>query len=251
MPEGLKSGYYTENNKIVHYSGFPATHFFVDEADVSTFKPISNEYGKDKNHVYYGAKIINQADPATFEYLGGPYSRDKNTGFFQDKILSDDGSNFVVLPNVDNPTAISYAKDSRTVYKGNLIFEGADPASFEFIPMYNGNSLTHDKNNVYFNDLPVPDADGSQFKKVTGFYFKDNENAWALLLGKDIAWVEIPDVDAPGFTGLKEYYAKDKNNVYYENKIVTGADLGTFEELANGKAKDKNGNYSNGAFVKK
>lgn len=40
-------------------------------------------------------------------------------------------------------------------------------------------------------------------------------------------------------------YAKDRNNVYYEDKKVSGADINTFE-VKEDIVKDKNSIYSNG-----
>ena len=57
-----------------------------DRADVATFVGLNGDYGKDKNHVWYGynpdelPQIVENADVATFEiYAGG--GRDKNSYF--------------------------------------------------------------------------------------------------------------------------------------------------------------------------
>ncbi len=251
LPDGMKTGYKTENNKIVHYSGFPAHKVVVDQADVKSFISINDNYGKDKNNVYLDENIINNADAQTFEYLGGPYSKDKNNAYYQSEVLSDDAAGFRILTNSDNPGAIIYALDSKLVYKDSWIVKNADAATFTFVPMFNGYYLAYDKYKVYFNEIPLDDADGAGFQKVSGLYFKDKANAWALLLGKDSKWEKIPNADPGSFEAVKEFYAKDKKNVFYENKVVAGADISSFKETTIDEAKDKNGSYSRGILTNK
>lgn len=245
-PEGLKSGYHVENNKVYHYSGFPATKTLMENAEADTFISINDDYAKDRNNVYYGTKKIDSADVASFEVLGGPFSRDKRNGYFQETIISRDGPGFGIITAQEYPTGTLYARDGKNVFRSNNILENADPLTFRFVSMFNGNYLTYDKNTVYFNDLPVTGTNGSAFKKVTGHYFKDDKNVWALILGKETAWTMVTGADAVTFEGYKEYYAKDKNKIYYEDKVVDGADLKTFEETDNGEAKDAIGNFEDG-----
>jgi len=249
VPDGLKSGYKIEDNQVVFYHGFPASRQVISEADPKSFKSINTEYGKDKAQVFYYGKIIPQADPASFQHLAGAYSKDKNYGFTRDEIISEDGAHFSVVPNRNetdnNVTAegIVYARDRQKVYNGEMAVEGADPATFEFVPMFNGNYLARDRYHVFWHSRPMEGVDGASFKALTEFHFKDKNNAWCLSLGRETGWVIIPGVDLPTFTGLKRFYAKDKNRVYHENQIVEGADVATFEETENHQAKDKNGTY--------
>jgi hypothetical protein len=253
LPDGMKSGYKIEEGEVVMYTGFPARRAVVGEADAKTFKALSNEYGKDAKYVFLRGKIILNADPATFQLLGGSYAKDKNHGYTRDEIISEDTANFSIVPN-RNETAstitaegIVYARDSRFVYAGTLKIEGADPATFEFIPMFNGYSICRDKKTVYWQHKPLEGTDGQTFVKVTGLYFKDKNHAWALMLGREVTWSMIPEADAATFLGLKKAYAKDKKHVYYENRIVEGADPTTFEETENNGGKDKNGRFQSGA----
>ncbi|WP_421796139.1 DKNYY domain-containing protein [Haliscomenobacter sp.] len=252
IPDGLKSGYQIEDNQVVFYHGFPASRQVIGQADPKSFKSIKDEYGKDKNHVFYYGKIIPQADPASFKHLAGAYSKDKNYGFTRDEIISHDGAHFEIVPNPNekpgNVTAegIVYARDREKVFRDNVPVAGADPATFEFVPMFNGNYLARDRYHVFWHDQPLEGADGETFKAVSEFHFKDKNKAWCLSLGRETAWVPMTGVDVPTFVGLKRLYAKDKNQVYYEDRVVEGADLATFEETENHQAKDKNGTYQSG-----
>jgi len=59
------------------------------------------------------------------------------------------------------------------------------------------------------------------------------------------------EADPETFTVLKhEKYAKDKNHVFYEGKIVKGADAATFESLDDWYARDKDRGYYGGDAVR-
>ncbi len=252
MPDGLKLGYYIENGEVVRYSGFPAQRRVVSAADARTFKPINKEYGKDSKQVFLREDPISGADPASFEYLDGSFSRDKNHGYSNGRPISDEGTRFNIVPNPNetdtNVTAegIVYARDSRRVYTSSFVLEGADPASFEFVPMFNGNYLARDRKHVYWHDTPMEGIDGQSFVRLTEFHFKDKDGVWCLVLGRDVGWAPLQGADVATITGLKRVYAKDKNNVYYEDIIVKGADVATFEETENHNGKDKNRTYQSG-----
>lgn len=255
LPDGMKSGYKIEEGGVVIYTGFPARRTIVGQADAKTFEALSNEYGKDGKYVFLREKVIPNADPATFKLLGGSYAKDKNHGYTRDEIVSDDAVNFAIVPN-RNETAsnvaaegIVYARDSRFVYEGTLTIEGADPATFEFIPMFNGYYICRDKKAIYWQHKPLKGADGQSFLKVTDLYFKDKNHAWALMLGREVTWSIIPEADAATFVGLKKAYSKDRKHVYYENRIVEGADPNTFEETENNGGKDKNRHFQSGVSV--
>ncbi len=252
VPDGLKSGYRIEDNQLVFYHGFPASRQVSGQADPKSFKSINTEYGKDKTQVFYYGRIIPQADPASFQYLGSAYSKDKNHGFSREEIISQDGAHFDIVPNPNerpgnvSAEGIVYARDRQKVYRDLLAIPGADPASFEFVPMFNGNYLARDRHYVYWQSRPLEGVDGQSFKALTEFHFKDKNKVWCLSLGRETGWVPMTGVDLSTFVGLKRFYAKDKNQVYYEDRLVEGADVATFEETENHQAKDKNGPYQSG-----
>jgi hypothetical protein len=249
---GARKGYRIENGEVVLYTGFPASRAVVGAADAGSFGEINDEYGKDKNRVFYLGKTIPNADPATFRYLAGSYSKDKNRGYSRDQLISTDGANFNIVPNpnetASNVTAegIAYAHDSQRVYKDVMTIEGADPATFAVSPMFNGYYLTHDRRRVYFYDQPMEGVDGATFRKVSNFHFSDKNGAWGLVLGRDTFWKPIAKVDIATFSGIGNNYAKDKQRVYFSDFAVKGADPATFEETAYLQGKDKNGTYSSG-----
>jgi hypothetical protein len=252
IPDGLKNGYYIEDKQVFHYHGFPASRNVIGQADYKSFKAINTEYGKDKIQVFYYGRVIPKADPLSFDFLGSAYSRDKHYGFSRDEIISNDGAHFDIIPNPnETPGNVSaegvvYARDRQKVYRDVVPVEGADPATFEFVPMFNGEYLARDQHHVYWQDRPLEGVDGKSFVRISEFHFKDKTGVWTLFLGREIGWKPFEGVDLATFEGLKQLYAKDKNHVYYEDRIVEGADLASFEELENHQAKDKNGMYQSG-----
>ena len=249
---GSRNGYRTESGNVVLYKGFPASRSVIGAADPESFHAINDNYGRDKSKVFYLGYTIPSADPATFEYLGGSYSRDKTHGYSRDQLISNDGVNFGIVPNPDETDTqitaqgIAYAHDSKHVYKDVVIIEGADPASFKYMPMFNGYYLTLDRSRVYFNDQPMENVDGATFRKVSDFHFSSKTGAWGLVLGRDITWNPIANVDLASFAAVGKYYSKDKNHVYYSDYEVKNADPETFRETEYLQAKDKYRSYSSG-----
>ncbi|GAB4008806.1 hypothetical protein GCM10028808_15810 [Spirosoma migulaei] len=247
-----RKGYRIEKGDVVLYTGWPANRAVIGEADAASFTAINDEYGKDKNHAFYLGKIIPNSDPITFTYLAGSYSKDKARGYSRDQVISTDGPHFTIVPN-PNETAtnvsaegIAYARDSRQVYKDVMPINGADPATFVVVPMFNGYYLTHDSKRVYFQDRPMEGVDGATFRKVSDFNFNDKHGAWGLELGRYTTWKPLEHVDLATFTGVGKYYSKDKQHVYFSNYEVKGADPVTFQETEYLQGKDKYRIYSSG-----
>lgn len=256
LTPGLRVGYQTEKGEVRYYTGFPATGLLLKDADPGSFSVISNDFGKDKSHVYNRDEVIEGADPETFEYLGGSFSKDKLYGYCAQKKVSDDGAHFAIVPNPETKPGVVnlddwlYARDSKNVFSGNEKLEGVDVATFKISPMFGSDHLTSDRNHVYDHNQPIEGADGASFKKLTVYHFEDKNHVWVSVMGSTVIWKIMDEADPLTFQGLGKYYAKDKNHVFYENRIVKGADIGSFEELEEfATGKDKYGNYKSGVLV--
>lgn len=238
--EGLKSGYYVESDTLMYYSGFPAHAYIVKDADVSSFKSIDKYYGRDNNHVFYREYKVKNADPASFRLLEGFYSKDKNYGFAVGSnapdavmIISNDSDHFEIIPNPEespmNHTAegIMYARDSRHVYHGIYIFELADPATFEYIPMRSGSgyNLARDKKHVYWRQKPLEEVDSKTFEKLSDDYFKDANAIWATKIDNrgSSSWTILTDADMSSFKVIDKErgIARDKNHFYKNGEFYT------------------------------
>jgi putative membrane protein len=118
-----------------------------------------------------------------------------------------------------------YAKDKNGVYvwenRGWKKLEGIDPITFQIINI-NGSARRYlkDKNGIY-------NIDG------------DSDN---LVLEK------LP-YDPQTYEVINQLYSKDKNNIYYSNRKIIGADLPTFQIGSDGFSKDKNNIYLEGKKI--
>ena len=94
----------------------------LPEADVTTFEHISDNWYKDKSHVWWSSKLVVGANPKTFQPV--------SVGSF--------GGDF------------NYGKDDKHVFWNDSIIQGADPESFEKIAFPDGDSWTvFDRNRIY------------------------------------------------------------------------------------------------------
>ena len=118
-----------------------------------------------------------------------------------------------------------YAKDKNGVYvwenRGWKKLEGIDPITFQIINI-SGSARRYlkDKNGIY-------NIDGNS----------DN-----LVLEK------LP-YDPQTYEVINQLYSKDKNNIYYSNRKIIGADLPTFQIGSDGFSKDKNNIYFGGKKI--
>jgi putative membrane protein len=118
-----------------------------------------------------------------------------------------------------------YAKDKNGVYvwenRGWKKLEGIDPITFQIINISGSvRRYLKDKNGIY-------NIDG------------DSDN---LVLEK------LP-YDPQTYEVINQLYSKDKNNIYYSNRKIIGADLPTFQIGSDGFSKDKNNIYFGGKKI--
>lgn len=181
----LIKNYKIENNQV-HFIG-NGYDVIIPETDLNTFQVLGDYIAKDKNNVYYVAKIISGADASSFQFLNSFYSKDKNNVYcfvdyendIGDVLTGADVSTFEVLTGW-------YAKDKNKVYWG-LVEIGANAKTFQAL----NEAYSIDKNNVYCYSYPI----------CRGI---------------------IAKADLDTFMVLSEGCAKDKNNVYYFGEIKNG-----------------------------
>lgn len=161
--------------------------------DPSTYKSLNAMYALDANQVYYGNKILEGADPSTFKVLSG-----------------------------------NYATDMHHVWYNDYIIEGADPASFVVLK---GLYYAQDKHRVYY------EAYGTAIRDFNTLRHKNMENGMYNAFHTDGTTIYNPKL-LPMPTGtdfltiyrVKEYrdWYADKERVYYENRLLSGANPQTF-----------------------
>ena len=243
---------YTLQNNSVYFYGQMTPSGRQQDVSVSTSPTdfaVSDQnylFGKDDKNVFFIGRQIPNADPNTF-FVFDPYNA---SGYAKDK-----GQVYLAV------NSSTYASVG-----GVITIPNVDPATFTIIE----HGYTKDKNSVYIQkrccEIGVsilPGADPSTFhffglnisslsdsdNDFYGFYAKDKNNVYyidRLIAGADSTFDFIRDVDG-NLTG----YAKDKNHIYnaYGGNVIENADPTTFVVLNGTYAKDKNAVYSYNADV--
>ena len=153
-------------------------------------------------------------------------------------------------------------KDNRKVYWGVKIVKGADARTFE---LFSDDHFYRDKKRVYYLGQEIPGADPATFKVFYvnrdlpqfSYYAKDRHGAYYIDSFRTLRVKRIYTRSIDAFEGLDDQYAidkeyvygrgikrensaprsleelghgywKDKNNVYYDGKVLEGADAGSF-----------------------
>ncbi len=227
-------------------------NLLLPNSDPKSFKIINDIYSKDKNNVYYFDKIIHKADPSSFQIIANRYSKDKKHVFLNEKYLpNSDPKTFKLLAN-------NFSKDKNNVYSSEKLIHKADPNTFESVTFY----AWKDKNHVFHFESIIPNADPKTIKRA---FKKDDDDCWLVdknavyHLGERInvapkdfeilshQWgrsktnyyfthIPLKDLDyatAKILTNKENpneltSYIKDKNNVFWGNKKIEGADPKTF-----------------------
>jgi len=239
-----------------------------------------SNYKKDANYVYYGTDIVVGADPKTFEIIDEQFSKDKSHVYYEGDVLEDsDSSTFVVGPipkDKSNMYLLLICEDNQWDQCYRKV-EGADPTTFE--PFVGG--LYKDKLHIFSGTKAIPNADIATFAlhdggkygysywydknyifvmaydgigvikekctnldRIGGYYLKCDDQVYyedKLLMGADVETMRP--------VGVTSNYAKDSKTVYFDGEVVVGADAATFDIGDGINAKDKNYTYRFGKRV--
>lgn len=237
--------------------------YAIPEADPTTFKILSQFYGKDARSVFWGYEKIMDADAESFEYLSFEYARDKARVYnWGDELPGFDAASFTVMD-------LGLLRDkNHVVYRGVTLAE-ADPEtllqktdSWDFIIFSDKNSafcfdvterkftrlVIPDPRNLrrlfpagrssasydfYTNGIEVflkdctlvPGADARNFFELGDFspYFGDKKS--------QVYFYATPvlNVNALAFKVFEGNFAKDDSSAFYSGKKIPEADAGTFD----------------------
>ncbi len=191
-----------EKDQVVHPR-------IVKGADPKTYVAKDFNWAKDHQNHYYRHQQI-EVDYHTFQNLNESFSKDQDSVYYQYlssfKTIKADVTSFKVLDER------YYAVD----------------ASHVFFNHYTGNET-----NTELRTLPIPTGE-----KVTLL------NEAYLQIGPRIYYGATPiEIDAESHEIVGTYYIKDKNNVYYQDRLVADADAASFGPLDDYRIGDKNGAF--------
>lgn len=212
------TGYVVENDGVYYESWNESSgqlHKLIQGADPKTFIKFKfDEYGKDKNLVYYQGKPLIYADAATFTAIGEWYAKDKFRGYYAgDSILSSTGINFKIIDSY-------YSTDGKDVFHTTKPLHVCNTKNFKFVYTDEKNTWerwTTDGCYYYFREYKIPSEDYKNvqlFKDVGGF-------------AKDKKWVYY----------LDRKINFDKNG----KKIIENVDVETFQVTDFLECRDKYG----------
>ena len=148
---------------------------------------------------------------------------------------------FVIMTLAAN---VSYAKSNTKI----------DKATFQEITA----TYSKDKNGVYvwenrgWKKLEELDPITFQIINVSGSvrqYLKDKNGIYIIDGDSDNLVLEKLPYDSQTFEVINKLYTRDKNNIYYSDRKIIGADLSTFQIGSDGFSKDKNNIYFGGKKI--
>ncbi|MDH5476478.1 MAG: DKNYY domain-containing protein [Cyclobacteriaceae bacterium] len=187
----------------------------VDVQDWWSFEILQNDYARDVKTGYYRGNIIDGSDGKTFEYVWGSFAKDKN---------------YVYSSNTYKPfVIIEYVPTTRT---NTITILDEDPSSFVVLD----NEFAKGNNHVYTMFDVLESADASTFESLGNGFAKDNKTVF---FGS-----KILKADPATFQHIRGFYSSDQSSVFYEDSLVRGVDIQSFEVLDNDEyAKDKHHIY--------
>lgn len=193
--------------------------------DAATFEPLSVEYSRDRDRVYYkwispGRFLVielPQADVASFEVLSGVFAKDANTVWYMDEpIAQSDPESFVVVDH-------QMGKDQNHVYFAGRRVRHLHAPTFRHL----ASGYFADQNAVYWGVDAVRDADPDTFEVLgNSFIGKDADSVYRsgqLLNGFDAATVKLILHDPYGYQIFS-----DRNGVYVNGLKFLHANPGDF-----------------------
>ena len=228
----------TRKDKIVPVAG----------ADVTSFALIPNAYtyARDKRRAYYQGEGFAVQDIASFEPLDYLFGKDKHVGYAHLKpIPGSHGPSFAVLSQ-------QFAADNQHVYYAWSLVDGpappgigvvkaADPASFTAVGLY----YATDKTYAFYKDKTLEAAQPVSFRQWAESY-TDYALDTTHVYFQDML---ITQADRGSFNVLADFYAQDKQTVFYESKPLMDCNASTFHVLESGYAKDNKRVYHDGKVL--
>lgn len=154
----------------------------VSKADIATFQPLGDWWGRDCKHVFCAGRAIRDADVSSFRVLNRLYAKDAHRAYtIKGPIEAADAKTFQAMGPTIHPfnTHNGFAKDSRNVYHSVVggvasLVKGADPESFRAC----GNGYGCDNRTVYFERKALPNADPTNWIHIAGVHSRSGDYAF-------------------------------------------------------------------------
>jgi hypothetical protein len=161
-------GSWAVDRQNVYYIGLEAEigKDIVPIGDYSTFRVLNDFYATDAKNVYYKNNIVDGADPKTFAPLFGEnnFGKDKNRVYYKASATSIRNLDALKHRNMDYGLYEAFHTDGKTVYNPKLMAmpDGTDFATIHRVERYR--DWYADKNRVYYENRLLPEASPQTFK---------------------------------------------------------------------------------------
>lgn len=189
----------------------------IRRADIATFQPLNEWWGRDASRVYCAGSEMREADVETFCVLNSLYAKDARHAYTIKGPIREveDSSSFEAIGPTEHAfnTTNGYAKDARLVYHTIVggkacVIKGADAASFTA----RGNGYGSDKSAVFFERKKVPGAEPEKWQHIRGPHSRSAKNAYAL--GQRVRGANGNCLESLPVLQLAEYWCRDDKSYY-------------------------------------
>lgn len=233
------------------------------EVDTNTFRPISNDFARDKDFVYHRDKRIDLADAESFTVDDNYVIKDSKHVYFTQfsndlKII--EGADPATYESFTENYRGSWARDASSYFLNNHKVE-VDYASFRIYK----NSLVADKNFLYRIDYTKDDTDwGKSFLEVVDRVEGEiQEFNSKYIIMNNCVYSHFDELEKNKFDQIDNITVVDESAIIVNKTLIINgklfasekADLSSFEMLENydlnGYAKDKDAVYFQGIILDK
>jgi hypothetical protein len=202
----------------------------IDQAGQGTLRGFERHLGR-------RVKPARGVDAASFVPLSEEYSRDKNTVYY--KWISPGRFWVVEIPGADPATFtvmdFNLAKDAKSVWRTDVPIEGADAATARVV---NPGWVWKDRVAVYYQFTRLEGAEPGSFRHLDQGFYRDAKAAYwctTRLDGADVNTFRTFGKDVP--------FAADARHVWCADRRLDGIDAGSFKLVHSPVFADKNGVY--------
>lgn len=189
----------------------------IRRADIATFQPLNQWWGRDASRVYCAGSEVREADVETFRVLNSLYAKDARNAYTLKGPIREatDVSAFEVIGPTEHAfnTTNGYARDTHLVYHTIVggkacVIKGADATSFTS----RGNGYGSDRSAVYFERKKIPGADPEKWQHLRGPHSRSGKNAY--VLGQRIRGANGNYLESLPILETSEYWCRDDKGYY-------------------------------------
>ena len=136
-----------------------------------------------------------------------------------------------------------YFTDKHQVFRYHLPLKGANPNTLEFIDKFVG--YAKDDDQIFFEANELPNVDLKTFEQIHFHFWKDKNQVYfqdKILEGANPKTFQLLKTWRGNFTD----FGKDDRSVYYQSKKLEGVNPATF--VKKGKDRNRNDRWTDGTY---